>query len=81
MEAYNRQMDSAWKFYASHKPGILPILRAQLNAEIAREQPRDLVLLDVGLFVHENDGAEGKALARDALFRLNPRVAIIKGLG
>jgi hypothetical protein len=77
METYNRQMDAVWKFYTSHKSEILPILRAQLKAEIARDQPSDLVLLDVGLFVHESDGVEGKALARDALFRLNPRAAIV----
>jgi len=74
---YNQQMDAAWKFYASHKPEILPILRAQLKAEINREQPSDLVLLDVGFFLRENDGPEGKALARDALFRLNPHAAVI----
>jgi hypothetical protein len=77
METYNRQMDAVWKFYAAHKPEILPILRAQLKAEIARDQPSDLVLLDVALFVHESDGAEGKALAQDALFRLTPRAAIV----
>jgi hypothetical protein len=77
METYNRRMDDAWKFYASHKPEILPILRAQLGVEIARKEPSDLVLLDVGLFVHANDGAEGRALARDALFRLNPHAEII----
>ena len=77
LETYNRRMDDAWKFYASRKPEILPILRAQLRAEIARKEPSDLVLLDVGLFVHENDGAEGKTLARDALFHLNPHAAII----
>ncbi len=77
MATYNQEMDAAWKFYASHKPDILPILRAQLKAEIAREQPSDLVLLDVGLFIHENDSAEGKALAREALFHLNPRAAVV----
>jgi hypothetical protein len=77
MAAYNQEMDAVWKFYASHKPEILPILRAQLRKEIDREQPSDMVLLDVGLFVHENDGSEGKALAREALFRLNPRAAVI----
>jgi hypothetical protein len=74
---YNKQMDDAWKFYVSHEPEILPILRGQLKAEIARGQPSDAVLLDIGLFVHENDGSEGKALARDALFRLNAGAAVI----
>ncbi len=74
---YNQEMDAAWKFYASNKPAILPILRAQLGRELGAEQPSDLVLLDVGLFLHENDGAEGKAVAREALFRLNPRAPVV----
>jgi hypothetical protein len=77
MATYTQEMDAAWKFYASHKPEILPILRIQLKAEINREQPSDMVLLDVGLFVHENDSSGGKELAREALFRLNPRAAVV----
>jgi hypothetical protein len=77
MATYNQEMDASWNFYASHKPEILPILRAQLETEVDREQPNDMVLLDVGLFIHENDNSEGKALAREALFRLNPRAAVI----
>ncbi|HWX27286.1 MAG TPA: hypothetical protein VNZ53_07595 [Steroidobacteraceae bacterium] len=77
MATYNQEMDAAWQYYSSHRPDVLPILRAQLKAEIAREQPSDLVLLDVGLFIHENDSSEGKTLARQALFRLNPRAAIV----
>ncbi len=77
MATYNQEMDAAWKFYTSHKPEILPILRAQLKTEIDRGQPSDMVLLDVGLFIHENDSSEGKALAREALFRLNPRAAVV----
>jgi hypothetical protein len=77
MATYNQEMDATWKFYASRKPDILPILRAQLKTEINREQPSDLVLLDVALFIHENDSSEGKALAREALFRLNPRAGVV----
>jgi hypothetical protein len=77
IDTYNREMNAAWQFYAAQGPAILPILRDQLRAEIARDQPSDLVLLDVGLFVHENDSAEGKAIARDALFRLDPRAAVV----
>lgn len=74
---YNEQLNADWQFYAAHKPAILPILRGLLGTEIAREHPSDLVLLDLGLFVHGNDAAEGKALARDALFRLDPRATLI----
>jgi hypothetical protein len=57
---------------------VLPILRKQLKAEIAREQPSDLVLLDIGFFLNENEAGEGKSLARDALFRLNPRSPVVE---
>jgi hypothetical protein len=77
MATYNQEMDAAWKFYSSHKPEILPILRAQLKAEIGREHPSDLVLLDVGLFLHENDSSEGRVLAREALYHLNPGAAVV----
>ena len=74
---YNAQMDAGWKFYKSHGQAIFPILRTQFKAEIDRAQPSDLVLLDTGLFEYENDGAEGKTLARDALFHLNSSSAVI----
>jgi hypothetical protein len=76
--AYNKQMDAAWQFFAANKPQVLPILRNQLKRELAREQPSDLVLLDIGFFLNENEAGEGKSLARDALFRLNPRSPVIE---
>jgi hypothetical protein len=75
--AYNKQMDAAWQFFAANKPQVLPILRSQLQAELAREQPSDLILLDIGFFL-TNETSEDKLLARDALFRLNPRAAIVQ---
>jgi hypothetical protein len=36
-----------------------------------------MVLLDTGLFIHENDSSEGKTLAREALLRVNPRAAVV----
>ena len=76
--AYNKQMDAAWQFFAANKPKVLPILQSQLRAELGREQPSDLILLDIGFFLSANDNAEGRSLARDALFRLNPHAAIIQ---
>ena len=77
IDLYNKQMDAAWRLYFSDKKQTLPILRARLEREVAAAQPSDLVLLDLGLFVHENDDEHGKALARNALYRLNPRADII----
>src|SRR5690348_2361648 len=77
IESYNKQMDQVWDFLRSHKPQVLPILREQLKAEMARPQPSDFLLLDIGLFLHENDPDGGKALARDALFRLNTQAPVV----
>jgi hypothetical protein len=78
LATYDRMLDATWQFLNSHKPAVLPILRGQLSAELARNQPNDSILLDVGFFLHENDDSpEGKALARDGLFRLNPRSAVV----
>ncbi|HKC17773.1 MAG TPA: hypothetical protein VKC11_13820 [Steroidobacteraceae bacterium] len=76
-DSYNRQMDAAWQFFTANQTQVLPILRRQLKAEIAQGRPSDLILLDVGYFVHEHDEGDGKALARDALFRLDPRASIV----
>jgi hypothetical protein len=76
--AYNKQMDGAWQFFNANKPVVLPILRSQLQAELGKDQPSDLVLLDIGLFLNANATGEDTSLARDALFRLNPRSAIIQ---
>ena len=72
VDAYNKRLDSTWQFLTSHEPDVLPVLRKLLTAEMASPQPSDFVLLDIGFFLHQNDGADGKAVARDALFRLNP---------
>jgi hypothetical protein len=76
--AYNKQMDAAWRFFAANKPQVLPILRSQLTAELAREQPNDLMLLDIGFFLNTNEHGEHESVARDALFRINSRASIIQ---
>ena len=80
-DAYNKQMDEAWTFFKSNMPLVLPILRNQLKTELARTQPNDLVLLDIGFFLHQSDSGEGKALGLDALFRLNPNDPVIVANG
>jgi hypothetical protein len=74
---YNQQMDEAWQFFTANKQQVLPILRKELKAELAREHPNDLLLLDIGFYIHQNDGAEGQAIGLDALFHLNPRAPIL----
>lgn len=78
VEQYNKQMDAAWRLFTGNKTQALPILRAQLKAELAHAQPSDLLLLDVGFFLYVNDTPEGKDIAREALSRVDPRAATIK---
>src|SRR5262245_6981871 len=78
IEQYNKQMDEAWQFFSANKTLVLPILRNQLKDELTRPQRSDLLLLDVGLFVHSHDNADGKDIAKGALFALNPRAAIVQ---
>ena len=78
IEQYNKQMDDNWQFFSANKTQVLPILRNQLKDELIRPQPSDLLLLDVGFFVHSHDNSDGKEIAKSALFALNPDVAIVR---
>jgi hypothetical protein len=75
---YNADLDAAWRFFISQKPDVLPILRTELQAEMARQQPNDMVLLDTGFFLQTHGGVDDKAAAREALFRLNPRADVVE---
>jgi hypothetical protein len=76
-EAYNKQLDAAWEFFNANKQQVLPILRKLLKAEIEGHEPNNLVLLDIGWYLHESELPDGKTLGREALFRLDPRAPIV----
>ena len=76
---FNAQMDAAWQYFAANEKEALPVLRAQLRAELALPHPNDLVLLDVGLFLYKSGSAENRAVALDALERLDMRAPIVTG--
>ncbi len=76
IEGYNQQMDASWRFFTANKDAIAPTLRAQLREEMARPQPSDLLLLDIGYFLFLDGSAQDQALGLDALFRLNPTSGI-----
>jgi hypothetical protein len=77
-EKYNVQMDEAWKYFEANKAAVLPVLRRTLAAEIHAKDPSQLVLLDIGHFLYEEGAASDAALARDALFRLDPASEIVR---
>ncbi len=77
-KVYNRQMDDAWRFFQKNKAQVLPVLRGQLKTELKSSKPNDLILLDIGYFVYQNDGAEGKTIGADALSKLNPGAKIVQ---
>jgi hypothetical protein len=75
---YNKQMDAAWQLFLKNKTQALPILRGELRAELGRDKASDLLLLDVGFFLYKNDAADGKAVAREALSKIDLQASIIK---
>lgn len=75
---YNQQMDAAWRFFLSNKTQTIPLLAAQLQTELSLDKPNDLILLDIGLLLYKHGGTQEKALAIDALTRLNPEAAIVR---
>jgi len=77
LNQYNSEMDAGWRLFSTDKVRSLPILRARLKSETAATQPSDLVLLDTGYYVYLNDQAEGKAVARDALERVDFRDPVV----
>lgn len=76
-DAYNKQLDAAWEFFNANKQQVLPILRRLLKAEIEGHEPNNLVLLDIGWYLHESELPDGKTLGREALFHLDPRAPIV----
>ena len=56
----------------------LPALREQLALEIRKAKPNQLVLLDVGFFLHTEGAPEDRDLAREALFTLDPAADIVR---
>ena len=78
VDRYNKSMDAAWSLFEGNKSQAVPILRRELGAEIAKAQPNDLVLLDIGLFLLRSDASSSNTIARTALFRLNPQSTVIQ---
>jgi len=70
--------DETWKFWSANKPQALPVLRRILGEELARSPKSDLVLLDVGYFLAREGSEADKALARRALFAMNPQSKIAR---
>jgi hypothetical protein len=78
IEGYNRQMDAAWKYFKANKNAVLPVLRKELALELQKESPNNLILLDVGFFIHGQDAESDKALGKRALLKLDPASNIVR---
>ncbi len=77
-EQYNRDLQAAWQYFAEH-PESAAMLRNALSAEIAKPAGRsDFILLDVGFYLHQRGEAADRALAREALFALDPTSAVVR---
>lgn len=74
---YNKSMDDAWKFFNGNKASVLPILRREISIELGRATPNDLLLLDIGYYLHLQPDTSDKELAKAALFKLHPASEIV----
>lgn len=77
VEAYNKQLEEAWKFFDAKKLSVLPILRRELSLELQREQPNNMLLLDIGSYLRLQGSTADKELSKAALFKLNPAAEIV----
>lgn len=78
IEGYNKAMDEAWKFFSTNRKSVLPILRKELRAEMQKNKPNNLVLLDIGHFVRLQPGSIDKKLGKEALLKLDTDSKIVR---
>lgn len=78
IDGYNRQMDEAWKYFSANKNAALPVLRNELTAELRKDKPSHLLLLDIGYFLRQQEGAADKALAKQAFVALDFSAPIVR---
>lgn len=78
IEGYNKQMDQAWQFFNANKKTVVPILRKELSGELQKNNPNNLLLLDIGYFLRQQEGTADMELSKKALFALDTTSAIIR---
>lgn len=78
VQKYNRQMDEAWAFFNKNKGVSLPVLRAQLTAELGKSARSELLVMDSAYFLQTEGESGDKTLARRALFSLDTSAEIIR---
>src|ERR1044072_6858296 len=77
VDNYNKQLDEAWKCFEAKKSSVLPILRRELSLELQREQPNNMLLLDIGYYLRLQESTADKELSKAGLFKINPAAEIV----
>ena len=77
-DRYNKQLDEAWTFFGANKAAVLPVLRRELSAELAKDEPNQMLLLDIGYFVRLQESQADKELGRQAFFAINSDAEIVR---
>ncbi len=77
VEGYNKKMDEAWKFFNANTNSVLPILVRELTLELQKQQPNNLLLLDIGYYLRLQEETSVKELGKEALFKLDPTAEIV----
>jgi hypothetical protein len=80
-DRYNKQLDDAWKFFTANKATVLPILRRELSAELRKEHPNQMLLLDIGYFIRLQEDRSDKDLGRQAFFAIDSSAEVVRWNG
>lgn len=78
IDGFNKMMDAAWKYFSQNKAVSVPTLQQILVEETASKSPNHLVLLDLGHFLVREGGAENMRAAREAFFKIDASVSVIR---
>ena len=78
IEAITKQMDDTWQFFDSNRAKALPVLRAELAAEVRRPGRNPFVLLGVGFYLYTHGDKADREPAKAALFDIDSTAPIIR---
>ena len=80
-DRYNKQLDDAWTFFKSNRTTVLPILRSELSAELRKERPNQMLLLDIGYFIRLQEDQSDKELGRETFFAIDSGAEVVRWNG
>ena len=77
-DAVNAKLDEAWQFFSANESTVMPLLRLELESELALEQPNQMLILDIGRYVRLQPDAGDKELGLRAFFAIDPDAEVVR---